>query len=137
MSRQTFRILVVDDNRLLRSFLAESFRMEGHEAIEARDGQAALDVLNAGPSSIDAVLMDLNMPVLDGLSATRQLRADVRFVNLPIYAFSGGSSLSESDAQLFTQTLMKPMPPESVVQIVVAGLLRPQVPAPIEQERDI
>jgi two-component system, sensor histidine kinase and response regulator len=126
MPTQTFRILVVDDNRLLRSFLAESFRMAGHDAIEAPDGQVALDALRADASLIDAVLMDLNMPVLDGISATRQLRADARFVNLPVYAFTGGSSLPEPDGTLFTRMLVKPMPPDSVVQIVLADLRMPQ-----------
>ncbi|WP_066683699.1 ATP-binding protein [Caulobacter sp. CCH9-E1] len=80
------RILVVDDHpvnrRVIRLFL-EPFDCE---LVEAENGQVALDVLVQRP--IDLVLMDVNMPVLDGLEATRRLRLDPRFHRLPVIALT-------------------------------------------------
>jgi len=80
------RVLVVDDHpvnrRVIRLFLTP-FECE---LIEAENGREALDALEASP--IDIVLMDVNMPVMDGLEATRQLRADPRFERLPVIALT-------------------------------------------------
>ena len=80
------RVLVVDDHpvnrRVIRLFL-EPFDCE---LLEAENGQQALDVLDREP--IDLVLMDVNMPVMDGLEATRRLRADPRFARLPVIALT-------------------------------------------------
>ncbi len=80
------RVLVVDDHpvnrRVIRLFL-EPFDCE---LVEAENGQQALDALEGQP--IDIVLMDVNMPVLDGLEATRRLRKDPRFTRLPVVALT-------------------------------------------------
>lgn len=67
------KILVVDDqsaNRAILQFLLED---EGHEVIEAKDGQEALDLYQE--HDIDLVLMDVMMPVMDGLEATQKIKA--------------------------------------------------------------
>jgi CheY-like chemotaxis protein len=56
--------------------------------IEAQDGQAAVELARANAARLDAVLMDLHMPVLDGLAATRALRAEPLTQALPIHALS-------------------------------------------------
>ncbi len=80
------RVLVVDDHpvnrRVIRLFL-EPFECE---LVEAENGQRALEVLDQQP--IDIVLMDVNMPVMDGLEATRRLRQDPRLARLPVIALT-------------------------------------------------
>jgi signal transduction histidine kinase/AmiR/NasT family two-component response regulator len=80
------RVLVVDDHpvnrRVIRLFL-EPFECE---LLEAENGQQALDAL--AREAVDIVLMDVNMPVLDGLEATRRLRKDPRFARLPVIALT-------------------------------------------------
>ncbi|KAB8185714.1 response regulator [Nonomuraea phyllanthi] len=67
------RLLVVDDEPALREALQSSLEFEGYKVVTANDGQAALDALSREP--YDAVLLDVMMPRLDGLTACRRLRA--------------------------------------------------------------
>ncbi|GAA2894325.1 response regulator transcription factor [Nonomuraea rubra] len=66
------RLLVVDDEPALREALQSSLEFEGYKVVTANDGQQALDALAAEP--YDAVLLDVMMPRLDGLTACRRLR---------------------------------------------------------------
>lgn len=66
------RILVVDDNRVNRLVVQKVLEREGHAIALAEDGEAALDALEA--SGFDLVLMDLNMPGTDGITATKLYR---------------------------------------------------------------
>jgi two-component system, OmpR family, response regulator MprA len=72
MSEQA-RLLVVDDEPALREALQSSLEFEGYQVVTANDGQAALEELARTP--YDAVLLDVMMPRLDGLTACRRLRA--------------------------------------------------------------
>ncbi|MBB5784685.1 response regulator transcription factor [Nonomuraea jabiensis] len=67
------RLLVVDDEPALREALQSSLEFEGYKVVTANDGQAALDAIAA--DTYDAVLLDVMMPRLDGLTACRRLRA--------------------------------------------------------------
>ncbi|WP_188187660.1 response regulator transcription factor [Nonomuraea sp. SYSU D8015] len=67
------RLLVVDDEPALREALQSSLEFEGYKIVTANDGQAALDELAC--ESYDAVLLDVMMPRLDGLTACRRLRS--------------------------------------------------------------
>jgi two-component system, cell cycle response regulator DivK len=86
------RILVVEDQednrRILRDLLANS----GYDMIEAGDGQAALTA--AARDRPDLILMDIQLPLLDGYEATRRIKADPALQHIPIivvtsYALSG------------------------------------------------
>ncbi|UBU10467.1 response regulator transcription factor [Nonomuraea gerenzanensis] len=66
------RLLVVDDEPALREALQSSLEFEGYKVVTANDGQQALDALAVEP--YDAVLLDVMMPRLDGLTACRRLR---------------------------------------------------------------
>lgn len=83
------QILVVDDdaiNRLVARVLIES---RGYDVVEAEDGETALAMFEAAPENFGLVLMDLSMPGMDGLHATRALRqVSPRGATVPIVALT-------------------------------------------------
>jgi DNA-binding NarL/FixJ family response regulator len=88
------RILIADDHTLFRDGLRSLLRVAGHEVIgEARNGREAIDLTHK--LNPDIVLMDVSMPELDGISATRQLTAERPGVKVIIL------TASEDDAKLF------------------------------------
>lgn len=79
-------ILVVDDYPDNRTLLAAWLRAKGFKVVEAEDGKEG--VLQANRSHPDLILMDLAMPELDGVEATRQLRERQAFSRTPIFAIT-------------------------------------------------
>ena len=82
----TKRILVVEDQEDLRGMLRTLLTGSGYEMIEAADGKAG--VAQAKTERPDLILMDIQMPVLDGYDATRQIKANPNLKSTPIIAVS-------------------------------------------------
>jgi len=81
-------ILLVEDNKINQEVAIGILDHMGVKVEVANHGQEALDILHSGKQQFDAVLMDLQMPVLDGIETTKQLRSDKRFDHLPIIAMT-------------------------------------------------
>ena len=81
------RVLVVDDEPAIRTICAEHLRVDGCEVLEASNGQEALELaLAAAP---DLMLVDVNMPLLDGFELAQALRADERTSRVPLVFLTG------------------------------------------------
>jgi signal transduction histidine kinase len=105
------RLLVVDDNDINRELAIELLGAAGAEVAVARDGKDALGAL-AGGAAFDAVLMDYNMPVMDGYDATRAIRAHPQWHDLPIIATSADTVLDDwpkARAAGMTDRISKPI----------------------------
>lgn len=118
------KILAVDDSVSMRNMVSFTLRGAGHEVHEAADGKAALDAAKAG--RFDLVLADVNMPVMDGITLTRQLRALPAFAGVPILILTTESDAGkklEGKAAGATGWLVKPFDPEQLLATVarVAG----------------
>jgi signal transduction histidine kinase/ActR/RegA family two-component response regulator len=92
------RLLVVDDYPINRQVIGMMLKPLGCEVAEAGDGQAALDALRA--RDFDMVLIDFNMPVMGGLEATRRIRAEESWKQLPIICLTAGVTDRERDDAL-------------------------------------
>jgi CheY-like chemotaxis protein len=100
-------VLIADDNDMVRSMTACFLEDEGMQVLQARNGREAVALI--GSTAIDAVLMDIRMPVLDGLAATRQLRALESSRGLTIFAFTAVPDEIVQERHLFTEILAKPV----------------------------
>ncbi|MEA3642945.1 MAG: ATP-binding protein [Lamprobacter sp.] len=85
------RLLVVDDSEINREVAERIFAKEGAHISLANDGQQALDWLLAHPRDVDAVMMDVQMPVMDGHEATRRIRRSEQLASLPVIALTAGA----------------------------------------------
>jgi len=90
------RLLVVDDDDVLREMAAFTLRQAGFDVVEATDGAQALAMLAAG--GIDLVLLDLVMPGLDGYEVCRQIRALPQCGPLPVLVLTGLNDTASIDA---------------------------------------
>lgn len=92
------RVLLVEDIALNRKIAAALLNKVGLTVDTANDGQEAIDKIHQ--THYHLVLMDIQMPVLDGLSATRQLRADPQFKALPIIAMTAHAAATDHEASI-------------------------------------
>ena len=81
---QTLKILMVEDNDINRFVLREMLINEGHQVVEAENGKIAIDTLEEG--NFDVILMDISMPIMDGVAATKYIREHAKQQDIPIVA---------------------------------------------------
>ena len=103
-------IMVVDDNESLRKFTAMLLENQGFDVIQKEDGQQAVEALET--ESIDVILMDIEMPVMDGIEASRVIRnSNKRYASVPIIAYTGdstGITLDKIDSSGMSDFIVKP-----------------------------
>lgn len=80
------RILLVEDHEELWDFLSRRLRRRGFEVILAHDGQQGVELASA--EKPDVILLDMNLPVMDGWTAARTLRAQEETASIPIIALT-------------------------------------------------
>ncbi len=89
------RVLIVDDNESNRNLLSRRLRLDGHAVVTAESGAATFAILEE--QTFDLILLDLLMPVMNGLEVLARLKAEERWRDIPVIMVSG---LQESDAVL-------------------------------------
>jgi CheY-like chemotaxis protein len=94
------RLLVVEDNALNRQVAFELLDAEGAQVDLAEGGQQGVDMATGPAHAYDAVIMDVQMPDVDGLAATRRIRAVARLSQLPILAMTANVAPADRDACL-------------------------------------
>ena len=94
------RVLVVDDIAVNRDIAVRLLAHEGASCEQADGGRQAVERLRAGPADFDLVLMDVQMPDMDGPGATRAIRGDLGLAELPIVALTAGALPSQREQAL-------------------------------------
>jgi CheY-like chemotaxis protein len=104
------RVLLVDDDDDIRETLAEALGDIGHVIQQARDGREALDVLRASETLPDLILLDLMMPIMDGVEFRREQQADIRLAGVPVVVLSADAAAGTRVAELgVRECLRKPV----------------------------
>src|SRR5512134_4066058 len=86
MAEHGARLLVVDDNKVNRLLLARSLELQGHSVALAENGRIALEMLRREP--FDLLLLDIEMPEMNGLQVMEQLKSDLQLRDLPVIVTS-------------------------------------------------
>ncbi|MDQ2106205.1 response regulator [Azospirillum isscasi] len=113
------KVLTVDDSRTMRDMVSFTLKGAGYDVVEAADGQQALGVI--GANKVDLVITDLNMPVMDGLTLIRRLRATPAHRTLPILMLTTEADekkKAEGRAVGATGWIVKPFNPEKLISVV-------------------
>jgi two-component system chemotaxis response regulator CheY len=114
--------LVVDDSSSMRQMVSFTLQGAGFQVIEGGDGQDALNKLAAAPGGkVDIIITDLNMPVMDGLTFIRQVRAQSALKFTPILMLTTESQeerKAEGRAAGATGWIVKPFHPEQLLKVI-------------------
>lgn len=122
-------ILVVDDNPVSRELIRELLDTPAQQVVDAPDGRYVLDLM--AELRPDLVLMDIQMPVLDGFATVRQLRADPRFRHMQVLAITAFAMRGDREKALdagFDGYITKPIDGAQLERIVDELLNRRQSP---------
>lgn len=114
------RILTVDDSKTMRDMVAFTLKGAGFEVVEAEDGMKALQLLQGG-TTVDCVITDINMPNMDGVTLTRELRARPANKSTPILILTtegGEDKKAAGRAAGATGWIVKPFAPDKLLQVV-------------------
>jgi CheY-like chemotaxis protein len=99
-------ILVVDDDSVIRELLVEVLAEEsGHHVIVASNGQEALRQLEQ--HTVDAIVCDVNMPVMNGFELVRHVRANTDYEHLPVLLISAAARLEHADPDLEVDMMLE------------------------------
>ena len=114
-------VLVAEDSSVIQNLTRKILEIQNYTIHAAKDGKKVLDKLNA--EDFDIILMDINMPLMDGMECAKQIRAldDPKKAQIPIVAISGNAkNYTEEDFQNvgFNEFLPKPLDFDNLVDVV-------------------
>ncbi len=115
----TLRVLTVDDSRTILAMLHHTLSNAGFEVLQAEDGKQGLDVLKT--QTVDVVITDINMPVMDGIEFIKNVRATGNHQSLPILILTTETSQDKRDqgkAAGGTGWIVKPFDPEKLISVI-------------------
>ena len=120
-SPSDYVVLAVDDSAMDRNIMKKSMEPIGVKVIEASNGQEALNMLKSAEYSIDAVLIDIEMPRMDGYTLAGEIRKYSKYKNLPLIAVTSRTSKSDRLRGVesgMSEYITKPYSPEYLESVV-------------------
>jgi CheY-like chemotaxis protein len=123
-SLKNVRVLLVEDTPLNQQVASEFLRNAKLDVTVADNGQEALDLLEH--NSFEVILMDIQMPVMDGLEATKMIRENPKVSHLPIIAMSAGVTLDEQEkcqSVGMSDFIPKPINPVQMLEKIQQNLI--------------
>jgi two-component system chemotaxis sensor kinase CheA len=90
-----YKVMIVDDSKTDRTIMRKSLESLGITLVEATDGQEALNILKQGDHNFDAMLIDIEMPRMDGYTLASEIKKYNRYKNLPLIAVTSRTGKSD------------------------------------------
>jgi len=115
------KIIVADDSAVIRKIIEKSVDSLGYETLHAGNGQMVLEHLEKSSDEVALVILDWNMPVINGFDVLKSMKNDSRFGNIPVLMVSTESEeakigqVSEAGADGY---LSKPFKPEELIEAI-------------------
>jgi len=131
-------VLLVEDNEINRQLALELLKKTGITVESATNGQQAVSKVFSGKQRYDLVLMDIQMPVMDGYEATRIIRSDSRFADLPIIAMTAHALQAEQQKISragMSAYISKPIVSQVMLQTMAAFIDSTKVKPALQEER--
>ncbi len=120
-SPSDYVVLAIDDSSTDRAIMKKCLKTLGVTVLEASNGLEALDIVKNGDKQLDAVLVDIEMPKMDGYTFASEVRKYNKFRNLPLIAVTSRSSKTDRMRGVesgMTEYITKPYTPEYLVNVV-------------------
>lgn len=117
------KVLVVEDVELNRFLMYELLSEMGHNVILCSDGQEALQILIDSREPIDLIFMDIHMPIIDGITATKEIRKMEQYQHSPIVVLTSdvlNVAGNEELEQLFNGYLLKPINKQNIEAVLAS-----------------
>ena len=123
IDKSKVKILLVEDNYMNQVLVTEILTMQGYTLVDAKTGTEAISVFNT--ERPDLVLMDLHLPGMDGVTATRIIKADAANKDIPILALTASGIEGEEESILskgFDGYVSKPIEVQKLLDAITEGL---------------
>jgi two-component system chemotaxis response regulator CheY len=111
-------VMVIEDDEDTRGVMVQWLRSHGFTALEAVNGDGALVMLRAAPRLVDVILLDLEMPRVDGEAFRKAQLADPRVAHIPVVVVSGKQEAAQTAARMGAPFLPKPLDPEALRRLL-------------------
>jgi len=119
------RVMSVDDSKATRQFIRQAIDVLGYEMVEASNGQEGLDLLRNSDDKVDLILLDWNMPIMDGMQMLIELKDDPSLKDIPVTMVTTEierHKVVEAIAKGAKNYVMKPFTQEDLVGKIMESL---------------
>ena len=116
-----YKVMIVDDSKTDRTIMRKALEPLGLSLVEATDGQEALNILKAGEHNFDAMLIDIEMPRMDGYSLATEIKKYNKYKNLPLIAVTSRTGKSDRMRGVesgMVEYITKPYSPDYLSSVV-------------------
>ncbi|MCX2682622.1 response regulator [Campylobacter sp. MIT 21-1685] len=122
---EDYKVLIVDDSKMDRTLMQKALEPLGVSLVEATNGVEALNIIKSGEHDIDAMLIDIEMPRMDGYTLAGEIRKYSKYRNLPLIAVTSRTSKTDRLRGVevgMTEYITKPYSPEYLENVVRKNL---------------
>lgn len=91
------KVIVADDSRVMRNIISNALKPIGFEVLHAANGQEVIDILKLSSNEVGLVLLDWNMPVMNGLEALKEMKKNEKYRDIPALMVSTEAEIGKMD----------------------------------------